>query len=196
VAQALSEHDQKILFRRIAQGDIEAFRNLFDAYRTRLYAVALKITKSSYGAEEIVQEIFVSLWEGRPNLAKVDNPSAYIFTIAYNKSFRFLKRVAADSVLYDSLRLGVELARNETEEWLNVKETNEFIDRAIEELPPQRQLIFKLSRERGLTHKEIAHQLDISPLTVKKQMALALHYLRSILARTAPVLAFFLFYTL
>jgi RNA polymerase sigma-70 factor (ECF subfamily) len=186
-----SLYDQKVLFRSIADGDVTAFRVLFEAYNKRLYGAALKITKSTYAAEEIVQEVFTCLWESRSCLANVDNPPAYIFTVAYRKTFRYLKMVAADTKLLQSLQGRINEVHNETEEWLEVNETREFIDSAVNELPPQRRLIYKLSRENGFSHKEIAEQLHISSLTVKKQLQLALRHIHSSLARIAPLLALF-----
>lgn len=191
--QELSLYDQKRLFQDISKGDTAAFRVVFDAYRVRLYAAILKITKSVYAAEEIVQEIFTSLWEGRSNLANVDNPPAYIFTVAYNRSFRYLKKVAADAQLHKTFISHVKTTQNDTEEQLGVKETRELIDHIINELPPQRKLIYKLSRESGLTHQQIASQLHISPLTVKKHIVLALRTIRDNLAKVAPVLALLFF---
>lgn len=189
--QHISLRDQKKLLKRVSDGDVGAFRILFNAYNKRLYAAALKITKSAYGAEEIVQEIFAGLWENRTGLQDVDNPPAYIFTVAYNRTFRYLKKVAADQHMIKSLRNRIHEMQNETEDWLNLKETNELINQAVGKLPPQRQLIFKLSRENGLSHKEIAEQLNISPLTVKKQIVMALRSIRTSLAATAPLLGLF-----
>jgi len=188
-----SLYDQKSWLRLVSEGNVAAFRRLFDAYNKRLYAVALKMTKSAYAAEEITQEIFTSLWENRANLASVDNPTAYIFTVAYNKTFRYLKAIAADTRLLTSLESRLSNAHNDTQEWLDVNETRSLIDAVVKTLSPQRQQIFKLSREEGLSHKEIADQLHISPLTVKKQMVIALRNIRSGLARIAPLLAIFFF---
>lgn len=186
--------DHKAVLKRVSDGDVTAFRALFDAYNKRLYAAALKITKSSYGAEEIVQETFADLWAGRANLADIDNPTSYVFTVAYNRTFKYLKMMAADVKLMQSLKCHSIEPRNDTEEWMDVNETREIIDNVVMDLPSQRRLIFKLSRENGLTHKEIADQLNISPLTVKKQLALALRNIRSSLARIAPVLTFIFVY--
>ncbi len=184
--------EQKILLKQMADGDIAAFRQIFNAYKNRLYAAAFKLTKSTYAAEEIVQEIFLTLWEKRSNLATVENPPAYIFTTAYNKTYRYLKKVAADGRLYQSLQRRIKKRNCNTQEELDVKETQRLIDRLIDELPSQRRLIFRLSREDGLTHQQIAEQLAISPLTVKKQIVLALRHIRSSLAYLSPVLASFI----
>jgi RNA polymerase sigma-70 factor (ECF subfamily) len=177
------------VFQCIAESDAIAFRELFDAYRQRLYAGALKITKSADAAEDIVQEIFTRIWENRLCLKEVENPSAYIFTIAYHESFHYLKKVAADQKLYEAIRKKMIAADNKTEEWLEVKETEDIIHHLINDLPTQRQLIYKLSREEGLSYKEIADRLHISSLTVKKQLQLALRNIRSGLSKIGPLLA-------
>ena len=189
----LSIQEQKILLVRVSDGDVIAFRALFDAYNKRLYAAALKITKSSYGAEEIVQEVFAGLWEHRTRLADIDNPPAYIFTVAYNRTFRYLKKVSKNKDLKEALRYRLQEARNDTEEWMDMKETNDLIHQVVSQLPSRRQLIFKLSREKGLSHKEIAEQLNISPLTVKKQVVIALRNIRTSLSGIVPLLAIFFF---
>lgn len=186
----LSLYDQKRLLERIAGGDIPAFRDLFDAYRDRLYAAAFKITKSAYAAEETVQEIFAAIWESRSGLRDVADPAAYIFTIAYNKSFRYLKKVAADKTMLASLSWLIKESQPKTSEWLELKESLELIDHAVEELPPQRQLIYRL-RQNGLSHKQIAEKLNISPLTVKKQLVLALRNIRSAVGKKAWLIIFF-----
>lgn len=196
MTQHPSVNDQIALLRQVADGDVSAFRVLFDTYRKRLYGAALKITKSDYAAEEIVQEIFAALWESRANLRDIENPPAYIFTVAYNKTFRYLKKVAADAQLLRFLTGRAKEGHQETEEWLDAKESAELIDQAVLELPSQRQLIYKLSREKGLSHEEIARELGISALTVKKQISLALGNLRDNLAKTAPLLALFFLHEL
>lgn len=191
--QDYSLYELQELFKQIAKGDAAAFKALFDVYKKKLYAAACKITKSTDTAEDIVQEIFARMWEKRLQLTDIEDPAAYIFTIAYHESFRYLKRVSTDRQLYESLRLRMKTEDNKTEEGIEVKETQEIVNHVIEELPSQRQLIYKLSREEGLSYKEIAERLHISPLTVKKQLQLALRNIRSGLSKSASLLILFFF---
>ena len=179
----LSESNLQELFCKISEGNTGAFRQLFDRYNTRLYAAALKLTKSPTSAEDIVQEVFTALWVSREKLADIDHPSTYLFTVAYNQSYRYLKRVAADGRLYQSLLNRMKASSPAAEQWLEVEETQACINDAVNALPSQRQLIYRLSREKGLSHQEIADQLKISPLTVKKQIVLALRHIRASLAQ-------------
>ena len=84
----LSSHI-KPLFDAIAKDDELAFKALFDLYKSRAYAVAFKLTKTAYAAEEITQDVFVSIWISRAQLAAVKNPEAYFYTIIYNKVSRY-----------------------------------------------------------------------------------------------------------
>lgn len=191
--QDYSVNELHILFKLISQGDTAAFKELFEAYRGKIHAAVYKVAKSAHAAEDIVQEIFTRIWENRLHLPGIDNPSAYIFTIAYHESFRYLKKVSADQKLYESLKTRIKILDNKTEEWMEVEETQRVINQVIEALPPQRQLIYKLSRENGLSYKEIAVRLHISSLTVKKQLQLALRNIRTGLAKIRPLLMLLFF---
>ena len=79
----------KSLFEAIANDDELAFKALFDLYKSRAYAVAFKLTKTAYAAEEITQDVFVSIWISRAQLAAVKNPEAYLYTVIYNKVSRY-----------------------------------------------------------------------------------------------------------
>ncbi|MGH2644864.1 MAG: RNA polymerase sigma-70 factor [Chitinophagaceae bacterium] len=191
--QDYSLYELQELFRKIAGGDTTAFKELFDAYKQKLYAAACKVAKSTDAAEDIVQEIFARIWENRSILKEVENPSAYIFTVAYHESFRYLKKVSSDQKLYEALRKRIKILEEGPEKKLELKETQQQIAHAIDELPPQRQLIYKLSREEGLSYKEIADKLHISPLTVKKQLQLALRNIRTVLSKMTFLLLLFIF---
>lgn len=191
--QEYSVNDLQLLFKLVSKGDTRAFKELFEAYRDRLYVAAYKVAKSEDVAEDIVQEIFTRIWENRLHLPEIDNPSAYIFTIAYHESFRYLKKTSADRKLYESLKNRIKMIDNKTEEWMEVAETQRIIDQMIDALPPQRQLIYKLSREGGLSYKEIAGQLHLSSLTVKKHLQLALRNIRTGLSKIKSLLVLLLF---
>lgn len=74
----------EILFKRISDGDQVAFKAIFDRYRSKFYATAIKMTHSADLSEEVVQDTFVSIWTSRKALVKVDNPAGYLYTILYN----------------------------------------------------------------------------------------------------------------
>lgn len=93
---AIDNLHEKELLQRISKGDEKAFREVFDLYKKRFFAAALKMTRSPDEAEEIVQEVFVSLWMQRALLATVENPPSYLFTIVYNAISARFKKIALE----------------------------------------------------------------------------------------------------
>lgn len=185
-------YDEKRLFAHIAMGDEAAFRVLFDRYRTRIYAIAFKLTKSTSVAEEIVQEVFLAIWLNKEKFEDVKDTSAYIFSMAYHKVFFYLKKASREAILLETIIATMQQGVNNTEETVAANESRWIIDKAVQQLPPQRQTIYRLSRQDGLSHEEIAHQLNISRNTVKNQLVQALRYIRVCLQKGALFLLWFL----
>lgn len=176
-----TRYNESELFQLIAKGDQSAYSRLFQLYEGRVFAVAYKMTKSRETAEEIAQETFLNIWQHRDKLSDVQDASAYLFTIAYNIIFRFLKKVAREENLLQELISNARSVSNSTDETILFRERQAIIDKAIQQLPPQRRLIFVLSRLQGLKHEEIANLLDISPNTVKNQLVIAQKTLRTLM---------------
>ena len=168
----------------------EAFKRLFDSYKNRLYGYVLAITHSHYTAEEITQEIFIKLWLCRDILYQVDNLDGYIFTIARNKTLNHLRKAAYDVRLLKELqeRVSPTDITNNVEERALVNEYDQLLQGALAHLSPQRRLVYQLSRQRGLNHEEIAHQLQVSRNTVKNHMVEALRFIRHYFVEHGSVL--------
>lgn len=170
---------EKELLRRISQNDEKAFKEVFDLYKERFYAAALKMTRSQDDAEEIVQEVFVTLWLRRSVLAEVDNPASYLLTIVYNSiSVRF-RKIALERKMKEKLTERLPQSECNTEEIIEEKENQQLLQNILQCLPDQQQLIYKLSKEDGLSRNEIAAQLHISPNTVKNHLLKAMKYIRT-----------------
>jgi RNA polymerase sigma-70 factor (ECF subfamily) len=183
----LSSHI-KPLFDAIAKDDELAFKALFDLYKTRAYAVAFKLTKTAYAAEEITQDVFVSIWISRAQLSAVKNPEAYFYTIIYNKVSRYLKKESNQARILQ-LPIWNKPYSNETEETVFAHEQQKFISQAIEQLSPQKKLMYELNQVQGKSYDEIAQTLNLSPHTVKSHVLQAIKYIRRCLKDS--VLKFF-----
>jgi RNA polymerase sigma-70 factor (family 1) len=170
----------------------EGFKCLFDNYKNRLYGYVLAITHSHYTAEEITQEIFIKLWLCRDILHQVSNLDGYIFTIARNKTLNHLRKAAYDVRLLKELQERASSAEltNNVEERALVSEYDRLLQDALALLSPQRRLVFVLSRQRGLNHEEIAHQLQLSRHTVKNHLVEALRFIRNYFVQHGSVLVF------
>jgi RNA polymerase sigma-70 factor (ECF subfamily) len=163
---------------RLRAGDATAFRLLFDRYHAKLLSFSTRIVRSEATAEEIVQDVFVKVWEGRHGLDPDLSFQAYIYRIAKNRLLNHLRRQACERTLKkDWLHLALS-QRNCNENQLVEADYEQVLSRAIAQLPPQRQRIYRMSREEELTYEEIAGSLGLSRHTVKAQMVQALDFVR------------------
>ena len=165
-----SQYDERELLAEIASGNEKAFRKLFDSYKERFYAVAFKMTRSDEAAEDIVQDVFMNIWKNREHLLKVDHPSSYFFTAVYRKVYHHYRRLASERKFLQSAS-AVKETENTTDEMVLAHEYKEWVSQAITRLPPQQQLVFRLSKEEGMNREDIARQLEISPNTVKNHLS-------------------------
>jgi RNA polymerase sigma-70 factor (ECF subfamily) len=173
-------YDEKALLSEIAAGDERAFKKLFDLYKERFYAVALKMTRSDEVAEDIVQDVFMNIWNKRETLVDIDNPSSYFFTAVYRRIYHHYRRIAQEKKLLQVVP-PVKESVNTTDEIVLARESNRLIWQAISKLPPQQQRVFKLSKQEGLSREDVARQLQISPNTVRNHLADALKFIRTFL---------------
>ncbi|KQR66966.1 RNA polymerase sigma factor [Pedobacter sp. Leaf176] len=175
--------NERALFLELAEGNEKSFEIIYRHYVKRLFPYVEKLLKVPELAEELIQEIFVQVWINRRNFADVQHPTAYLFSIANRQALKYLKKVANDQRILKSITDFAETSRNETEELILLRESREAIDQAVAQLPAQRRLIWDLSRNDGLSHEQIAAQLNISKHTVKNQMVHAIRHIRAFLAK-------------
>lgn len=175
----VSKSNQELVL-LIQRDDRIAFYNLYERYCRRLYGFVLRYTKQREDAEEIVQEIFVKIWESRNKIDAYSSFEAFLFTIAYNTTISLLRKRTSEKKYLEHLK-SLQLADN-SPDLINEIQFNELNDRVqslLNELTLRQKEIFQLSREEGLTHDEIAKKLDISVNTVKKHMSNTLTFLKS-----------------
>lgn len=172
--------DNEELLRKIAAGDERAFQSLFESYRSRLYHYMLSIVKSTEIAEELVVDVFMKIWMGREVLTQIENIDAFLFRVACNKSIDFLRKAANNPELTNIIWDNIQLASSNTAETRLMQEEYEKILRdAIELLPPKRRQVYRLSREEGKSHAEIAKELGIAPSTIANQIVDAQRFIKS-----------------
>ncbi len=193
--QRRSFEDERGLFARIGNSDAIAFSQVFHAYNRRLYPFVFKLVKSEALSEDIIQDIFAKLWTNRHLLSNVENPKSYIFTIAANVTKQQLKLLAKENrLMTDSAYWPVRGESNDTEEVIFLNESEQVLNDAVGSLPPQRQLIYRLSREEGKSYEEIAAELNISKNTVRNQLVEALKVLRKAMHNAAGLIVALLIY--
>jgi RNA polymerase sigma-70 factor (ECF subfamily) len=178
---AAPSYTDKQLFLLIAEGDEEAFGILFNRYIEILQPFAFSITKSNAAAEEMVQETFIRIWLNRDKLTGIDNPQAWILTIASRESIGWLRKKGRDERLAKHVSKTQASSSDVTIEELRLNELKSLVNEAVELLPPQRKRIFKMSREEGMKIQEIAEALDLSVATVKNVLTTCTKQIREYL---------------
>jgi RNA polymerase sigma-70 factor (family 1) len=184
----LSEYDQTALFVQIRNGDTTAFRTIFDVYKERLFSFAYGLTHSKSDAEEIVQDVFMKLWENRSTLDKIEQPGSYVYRMVRNRSLDLLAKAGRDQALIQQVWANMKGSEELSEEILLAKESQELIEAAVALLPEKKQRIFQLSRRHALSHDEIAGMLGISKQTVKNNLSEALRHIRLYLEQRSALL--------
>jgi RNA polymerase sigma-70 factor (family 1) len=164
------------LLQRVASGDGLAFREIYVHYFKRLYQFAFAIVKSREPAEEIVEDIFVRVWQHREGITAIRNLRVYMYTAAKNASLNYLSQKARQSISepFDHIHIDFNASTGTPEQILISAEMHRKIASAVEALPPRCKMIFKLVREDELRYREIAEILNISVNTVDAQMAIAI----------------------
>lgn len=174
------------------------FMQIFKEHEYRLHTLALRLTKSDQYAKDIVQEVFLSLWDHRADIGSIHNMDAWLYRVTENKVMDFLRKAAVNNRLKQALWENLQdILNNETIELVEAKECESIIGRAINTLPPQRQLIYRLNREKGLSYQQIATELSVSRHTVKNQLFSAMESIRKFVSRHRMTWLFIgsLFYT-
>lgn len=164
---------------QLIAGDESAFTAVYELYSEKVYRLAFRFLKDKEQSEEIVQETFINLWLSREKLSADGNMWLYLYVISKRLSLNALRQVGKSSSLIEKLLHQISELQNTTEEEVLAHDLEHYAEKVIEKLPRQQQLVFKLSRIEGLSHKEIAEQLQISPNTVKNHMVEALKTLKT-----------------
>ena len=176
--------DEKELLQQIAMGNEQAFRQLFNGYRSKLYTYILKISESKETAEDTVHDVFLKIWVSKEKLPAIQNVNAYLYRMAHNHAYNGFRRMAKETLVMAELEKGIGYESSRPDDKLVTKEVRQFIHDAVNKLTPQQKEVFRMSREEGLKQEEIAQQLNISILTVKKHLTDALNALRKEIARS------------
>lgn len=157
------------------EDDHSAFESLFYLLNTGLIKFSLMYVHQKEAAEDIVAEVFAQCWMKRKELRDVRDINTYLFVAVKNRSLNHLKKYSALQV--------VRIEDPQTpEELMEKKELFFRMEQAIEELPQQCRIIFRLVKEEGIKYKEVAEILDISPRTVQTQIYRAMKKLSAVLA--------------
>lgn len=174
-------HKEDELLSLIADGDKQAFQAIYNHYWNNVYSTALAYLKSTEWAQDIVQDIFIRVWEKRDHLTRIDNFSSYLFIMVRNELITALRKKWHGSALPDNYLDSLPSNLLDPVQSLDSKQQEALIQKAIDQLSPQQQRIFNLTRQQGLSHEAIARQLGIDKRTVSNHATMALNKLRQVL---------------
>ena len=176
--------EEREILCELADGSESAFVRVFDEFSPRVYSVALKFLDSKELAEEIVQDIFMDIWLRREKMSEVLSFGAYLHGMVRKQVYDAYRQKSAFTEIVKEMSLYTQ-SENGIERMMQENEYESLLQKALERLPDHQREIFRLAREEGMSHEEIAGKLNLSRLSVKAHMKRILRFLR---AHLEPVL--------
>lgn len=162
----------------LRSNDELAFREIYNRYNSLLYLHACKKLQNKEEAKDIIQEVFIMIWNKRKEFAAISNLAGYLYTSVHHKILDHVARLQTAVKYTASLQYFLDDNRYNADHRIREKQLSEIIDQEIAALPEKMRIVFELSRKNHLSHKEIAGELGISEETVKSQIKNALKILR------------------
>ncbi|MDH6533572.1 RNA polymerase sigma-70 factor [Parabacteroides sp. 52] len=166
------------VLKKIKEGDIKAFENIFRLYYSPLCMYATSLTGQMDTAEEIVQELFYVFWKERANIQLFHSLKSYLYGAVRNRSFQYLEHLEVRNRYREAILSQKPTGSISPLEQLEYEELQQLIKRTIHRLPKRRQRIFQMHRLEGMKYAEIASALSVSVKTVEAEMSKALQTLR------------------
>jgi len=170
----LSEAQDRELVDLMKKGSRQAFSELYNRYYDQLHYYCKKYINDEVGAEDIVQDIFMQLWETRDTLNIISSFSGYIYGSARNRILKMLRQFDVHLRYAQHILMNAKEWTNETENLIIDNDYAALLNEMVERLTPKQKEVFRLSRIEGLTYKEISEMLQISIPTVQKHASIAL----------------------
>lgn len=174
-------YDEQQLLYLLHKGDRDAFTQIYNRYSKKLFLKIYHLVKLQDAAEEILQDIFVLIWEKRESIVIHQSFNAYLHRIAANKATDFFRKLQRDRVAFERIKEISSASYSHVEEKLFTEETSNIFRQAIEALPPQRQQVFRLCKMEGKSYGEVSHLLGISTSTINDHIVKATRSLRECL---------------
>lgn len=164
----------------LKKGDMTAFDAIYKKYSRRLFGFVFRYVKQEADTEEIIQEVFIKIWQSREKIKDGSSFESFLFTVAHNATVNLLKKRATEQKYIEHVKSlqRTEQAYELTDE-IHYKELQQKFQGLLNELSPRQKEIFQLSRDEGLSHKEIAEKLGISVNTVKNHLVTTLFFLKN-----------------
>lgn len=176
----------------VKNGDEVAFELVFYRYKGKLYDFIRRSLPADQDVESMVQDIFTKLWINRQQLDPTKSLNAFLYTVARNEIYGQLRKVLVRRKYMEELSFSASSSGLTTGHQIEYDELTRFVSQLVKKMPEKRREIYELSRNEGLSYKEIAQQLGISENTVDSQIRKALDYLKENLRKKMALFLFFI----
>ncbi|OYD44149.1 hypothetical protein CHU00_18350 [Sphingobacterium cellulitidis] len=183
--------EENLLY-RLKSGDMKAFESLYELYSSVIYNNIFRLIKNRTVSEDLLQDVFIKIWENREKIDPKQSFVAYLFICSRNIAFNFKRRLKLEITSSLNSNYSLVLHTNAVDDWLEKKEVEQYIERIINELPEQRQRVFRLAKLDGKKYQEIADDLGISISTVKDHLVKANKFVKKYLIENGGLNALFL----
>ena len=180
-------NNERILVQRLIEGDEDAFCELYAAYKNRLIFFAMRFLKSREYAEDIFQDAFTIIWQGRRFINPEASFSSYLYTIVRNRILNQLRDLESQTKLKEQILAQAVDYSNDTSDSILANDLRGLIARAMQQLTARQREIFEMSRRQDMSHREIAEALGISVYTVQEHISTSLRILRTHLEKHSVV---------
>jgi RNA polymerase sigma-70 factor (ECF subfamily) len=169
-----SLHIQELQQRIALYDDQGAYKELFALFYKSLQQFAISFVRSPESAEEIVSDVFIKVWKKRAVLHRIQNLKLYLFVSTKNGALNYLRTQKKVFLQPEQYFIQLQSIYFDPEKLMLTAEMMNRVQKAINDLPPRCQLIFKLVKEDGLKYREVADLLQVSLKTVENQMSIAI----------------------
>lgn len=181
------EYNETELIIQLKLDSAEAFASIYGHYRSRVLAFSYKLTKSSEIAEDIVQDVFSTIWERRAQIDPNLSFQAYVKKIAFNLIISYFRKVKRNKAMLQKLYADMQTLQ-QNEAFVVDKDQSVLYRKAINALPPQKKTAYLLSRDECLSYERIAAEMGISKNTVRNHMTEAIRLIRQYISRNHQVI--------
>lgn len=176
------ESYQLNLIIRLKRGDKAAFEEIYRLYSRRLYLKVFKMVKDKDVTDEIIQELFIKLWEHHQSINEEKSFQSYLYVIAQNQVYDYFRKLASDNKLMQSLMTGIysqHLQVSNVDVLVENKEIAGLIKIAIDQLSPQRKMAFTLCKIEGRSYKEVSEIMGVSIATINSHITQSMQHIRA-----------------
>lgn len=172
-------HDlEKKWIEGVRNSDALSFRALFDRYYVQLSSFATEYVKSYDAGREVAQEVFIKIWASRESFSIDGSLKSYLYRAVYHQALNYIEKENKRRNYEQQAAIRSEESSEGADDRIIASEVRIAIREAVRQLPPKRNLVFVLHRQHGLSIKEVAQVLNVSPKTVENQMTEAMKFLR------------------